>query len=245
MSHYNPIIPVHSVSTLTLSISAAVFPKQNNYTATFCMSKFSFSPFSRDETVAAQRQHHHLREHLFPLSYSGKVWKSCWIIWTASNATDILALQINTDLLRCSGPCPVMFWVSPRMEIPQHSLFLYFTILKGKKKEKNHQKFPCSSLPLLPSCDCPSLRRVWTCWLHPCYQGPGYSWPFFSLLIPPARTHCQLIFKLLLTKTFILSYHFPESCFLASWPQPALLHGIMLPNLMLFWVTFHSHRLCQ
>lgn len=66
------------------------------------MSNFLPSWFSRDETVAAQRQHHPLQEHLLPLSYSGKVWKSCWIVWRAStsiSSTDIQVLQINTDFL--------------------------------------------------------------------------------------------------------------------------------------------------
>lgn len=81
---------------------SAIFLQQNNYTATFSMSNFALSPFARGETVATQRQHHPLQEHLLPLSNSGKVWKSCWIMWRAStsiSSTVIPVLQINTDFL--------------------------------------------------------------------------------------------------------------------------------------------------
>lgn len=98
------ITPVHSVSTRVLSSFQPFFffLQPNNYAATFSVSNFTLSPFVRDNTVVAQKQYHPLQEHLLPLSYSGKVWKSCWIIWRAStsiSSTDISVLPINTDFL--------------------------------------------------------------------------------------------------------------------------------------------------
>lgn len=100
------ITPVHCQHTHAVKLSAFFcyyyFLQPNNYAATFSMSNFALSPFVRDKTAVAQKQHHLLQEHLLPLSYSDEVWKSCWIIWRAStsiSSTDIYVLPINTDFL--------------------------------------------------------------------------------------------------------------------------------------------------
>lgn len=123
----NPITPAHPVSTLTLAIFWQSFcSKVIMLLLSVCL--LFASPHSRDETVAAQKQHYPLQERLLPLSYSSNFWKSCWIVWRISasiSSTDKPVLLINTDFL---------------LQQKARKFELYNSLRAWRKKKKNLTK---------------------------------------------------------------------------------------------------------